>query len=578
MEDDSERHPKRSRFTLSDTASTSPLPPSALLLRERADCVVSELLDAALIGEGLLPSLRHAKQCLMKPNFRSVPASGSIFAQVVESVSLWHMHRLRTTVTGSLKCNLCPGAAGLEHINLGPLKRSGLYRPLTDPFEVFHFDFCNLPEATHRSRSFDCRTIESGEAHAIIIWFEVWMDEAKSIKLSTAVGSSPPRDHWRQCVFFLPQILSVSMNSTVSITAVHDDDSVWFGVESTQDASIPRPINKTIEPPICLCGLHVSHSRSHIALLNDEVFTQAWNNGLQATLARLSDNYKPRIKVFDASESFWIPLLLRPFPCDVLVRKDDHARSELCSMILASDVGPDCESTFQFIDQDADTDSGYDVNLIISDCIYESLGNVWVEQHIIYHWYQKAVIGSSCESIPYRADLRACLIEAPDLWRVHTPVQLVEGIDMSALNAYYTRSVSSVRIWDHQFKTVSSPVTLLTYDLSQPVHSVSNIVTMCAEEVSGTVHGLLLWIDVYISPEHIIYTGLLNDDSSTGCASLLTAPYARWYLQGFLPLDSPAVDHSSPSGSGCITSTKRFDVSASFQDGDSETNISCVVS
>lgn len=52
----------------------------------RADCVVSELLDTAVIGEGVLPSLRHAAEVLLAPNYRCVPAgatAGSIHSLIV---------------------------------------------------------------------------------------------------------------------------------------------------------------------------------------------------------------------------------------------------------------------------------------------------------------------------------------------------------------------------------------------------------------------------------------------------------------------------------------------------------------
>ena len=61
----------------------------------RADCVVSELLDAQLIGEGVLPTLRHAAEVLLAPDYRCVPAAATVWAQVVQCEHFAAMGPLR---------------------------------------------------------------------------------------------------------------------------------------------------------------------------------------------------------------------------------------------------------------------------------------------------------------------------------------------------------------------------------------------------------------------------------------------------------------------------------------------------
>ena len=51
-------------------------------MMERADIVISEILDSALLGEGVLPSLRDAFTRLAKPGALAVPQSATVYGQV----------------------------------------------------------------------------------------------------------------------------------------------------------------------------------------------------------------------------------------------------------------------------------------------------------------------------------------------------------------------------------------------------------------------------------------------------------------------------------------------------------------
>lgn len=51
-------------------------------MMERADIVISEILDSALLGEGVLPSLRDAFTRLAKAGALAVPQSATVYGQV----------------------------------------------------------------------------------------------------------------------------------------------------------------------------------------------------------------------------------------------------------------------------------------------------------------------------------------------------------------------------------------------------------------------------------------------------------------------------------------------------------------
>jgi hypothetical protein len=60
-------------------------------LPRRVDCLLSELLDSTLLGEGIIPTVRDAWKRLLKPGAIVVPAAARIFVQIVESQELASM-------------------------------------------------------------------------------------------------------------------------------------------------------------------------------------------------------------------------------------------------------------------------------------------------------------------------------------------------------------------------------------------------------------------------------------------------------------------------------------------------------
>lgn len=53
-------------------------------LERKADVVVSEILDVGALGEGALPSIRHAAQQLAKPDAKLIPARVKLWGQLIE--------------------------------------------------------------------------------------------------------------------------------------------------------------------------------------------------------------------------------------------------------------------------------------------------------------------------------------------------------------------------------------------------------------------------------------------------------------------------------------------------------------
>ncbi|CAN0572829.1 unnamed protein product, partial [Ectocarpus sp. 12 AP-2014] len=126
------------------------------------------------------------------------------------------------------------------------------FRPLSPSVRIFEFDLMSRdnplpgPEGRRCEVQFPIDTISGGdgEVHAIVCWWRCFMDEDRTIVMSTfplpppkasskfraePPASTPPhRDHWRQSVYLLSRPVQVEAGDTVGAIACHDDNTVWF--------------------------------------------------------------------------------------------------------------------------------------------------------------------------------------------------------------------------------------------------------------------------------------------------------------------------------------------------------------
>ena len=87
-----------SKIKLVHKASTE-MKESGLQASRRVDIIVNELYDTELLGEGVLPTLRHALEHLAVPGCVVVPAAADVVAVLLQSDALYpgyHPTGLRT--------------------------------------------------------------------------------------------------------------------------------------------------------------------------------------------------------------------------------------------------------------------------------------------------------------------------------------------------------------------------------------------------------------------------------------------------------------------------------------------------
>ena len=160
-------------------------------MKERANILVTEVFDTELIGEAAIATFNHAHKFLLTKDCIVVPSEGVMYAQVVNSdvASKWNSLHTIFTRNGelgkfskleppSLSSDAESYSLALHDLQLSQLKPE-LFKPITDPIKVFHFDFnCRdgkpipLREQTVKQGA----VLESGQCDAIFMWWDISMD------------------------------------------------------------------------------------------------------------------------------------------------------------------------------------------------------------------------------------------------------------------------------------------------------------------------------------------------------------------------------------------------------------------
>uniref|UniRef100_A0A7S0VD07 type I protein arginine methyltransferase n=1 Tax=Polytomella parva TaxID=51329 RepID=A0A7S0VD07_9CHLO len=221
---------------------------------EKADVIVTEIFDSQLLGEGMIPSMRHAARRLLKDDGEVIPASGKLFGQLVKSPLLRAMSGLvpgarerpiqtssgpldvsyygieadrrvfaalaaldararvlqdeqsdemydanEIHVDGSRAFNMQYVGDACAHARLYDVpdsqfqstdegegeSKNVLMDPMSDPFEIFHFDWRNPP--MHRHVDLKVPITGSGFVDGMLIWWQLDMDgRLPPLLLSTA--------------------------------------------------------------------------------------------------------------------------------------------------------------------------------------------------------------------------------------------------------------------------------------------------------------------------------------------------------------------------------------------------------
>ena len=190
-------------------------------LPEPADLLISEILDAGLLGEGVIRSFRHACAALIAANAAMIPAGATVYGVLVECPELRRVNPIKEISGFDLgEFDIFRNPVAHRQITLAHEP----HRVLSEPFEIARFDFRHLPNEA-APLPLTIQATADGTAQAVAFWFDLHLDDA--ITLSSAPGSDSK--HWRQAVTFFERDRLVRQGETLPLTVGHTDTHFFFG-------------------------------------------------------------------------------------------------------------------------------------------------------------------------------------------------------------------------------------------------------------------------------------------------------------------------------------------------------------
>ncbi|XP_054856113.1 protein arginine N-methyltransferase 7 [Eublepharis macularius] len=531
----------------------------------RANILITELFDTELIGEGALPSYEHAHRYLVQEGCEAVPHRATVYAQLVESARMWSWNKLfpiRVQMEDGEKAIVplpemegCPGAPSVYDIQLNQVPFKD-FTALSDVVTMFSVDFSKPVSRAPTYFSVKLEPIQSGRAQVVLSWWDIDMDPEGSIKctmapywVQPASEELPWRDHWMQCVYFLPNEETVFRGQKVTLTAFHDDYSVWYKLQKVRSEEAKAEVH--IESPVCQCQAHLLWNRPRFGELNDQARTAQYIQALKEVL-------KPNSICLSVSDGSLLPILACYLGAEQVFTLESSAVSH--SLMKKIFKANHLQDQIKIIEKHPELIISSDledkkVSLLIGEPFFSTSLLPW---HNLYFWYARSAMASHLTSnatiFPQSASLHMMIVEFKDLWRIRSPCGTCEGFDVhimdemikNSLDFRESREAEPHPLWEYPCKSLSDPLKVLTFDFREmvPEHSIGKEGTVNLLR-TGKSHGAVLWMEYNLTSSLSVSTGLVKVSNEKGCCQW--TPHCKQAVYFFSTVSEPETPADCPS-------------------------------
>lgn len=529
----------------------------------RANILVTELFDTELIGEGALPSYEHAHKHLVQEDCEAVPHRATVYAQLVESKRMWSWNKLfpvrvqtglgEQLIIPPSELERCPGAPSVYDIQLNQVSPAD-FSVLSDVLPMFSVDFSKQVSSSAACHSKQFVPLASGQAQVVLSWWDIEMDPEGKIKCTMApfwAQTDPQelqwRDHWMQCVYFLPQEEPIMQGSPRCLVAHHDDYCVWYSLQRTS----PDENNSAYQVrPVCDCQAHLLWNRPRFGEINDQDRTDHYAQALRTMLMPgsiclcVSDGSLLSVLAhhLGAEQVFTVESSVASYRLMKRIFKVNHLEDK----ITVINKRPELLTS-------ADLE-GKKVSLLLGEPFFTTSLLPW---HNLYFWYVRTSVDQHLAPgavvMPQAASLHAVIVEFRDLWRIRSPCGDCEGFDVHimddmikhSLDFRESREAEPHPLWEYPCRSLSEPQQILTFDFQQPIPQ-QPMQSRGVMELRrpGKSHGAVLWMEYQLTPDSTVSTGLMNPAEDKGdCCWNPHCKQAVYFLSATLdpsvPLDGP---------------------------------------
>lgn len=518
------------RIAVVNKASTSLEVPQDM--PRKADILVTEILDSELIGEGVIPTINDAHRRLLSSNVKTIPAAAEVYVQLIESHTLFNTNKLSGFNLPRTFQN-CQGTANAHELQCSQIYPDHI-KLLSEPHKCAELDF-SKPYIHNRSRKESSHqkivsVTQSGKLHAVVMWWNLILHKGGNVTLNMAPSWCQGdlsdgfdwRDHWMQCVYYIPNEIDIQTDDFISVTMHHDDFSVWFDVVPYSTGKLPPSLLMT-QRPMCDCGLHVSWSRETFTLWNSEDVIKKWR-----TICKDLSQREKQVTII--GESSLLPLVMKQTGCDTVA----YMECSQWSKTIISKISQFNNFEINFVESvQKDT-------VVIIDPFWSSNILPW---QVLRIWplFQESEF-SACNVVsPIKLHLKAVVVKFAELWRVRSPVSKIFDINLSKFDdlisdvqcvhkdeqvrKFYQAEPYAMVEYEHSMS--SDIISLRTFDLSDINQKEEQEGSLCGNPQTTSIKlqqeltkemGLVVWMDYQMSEEVTFTTGLKQPQPTTSCS------------------------------------------------------------
>ena len=192
----------------------------------QADILVSEIFSSELLGEHVLPSLEDAKQRLLNPQGKVIPAAGSIMVGLFTGNDI----KRNLMVEDSFGFNL-------QHFNSVVSKKRMIARNdlnielLSDGIEAFNFDFEGGNNFPAQSKALRIPVTKAGRCYGLVQWMKLDMNGDEKVMFENHPSQTSKVSNWQQCAYLFDTPIEVKAGQTVIVSAAHNRAVPWFWLD-----------------------------------------------------------------------------------------------------------------------------------------------------------------------------------------------------------------------------------------------------------------------------------------------------------------------------------------------------------
>lgn len=198
---------------MSGTVTVVGKPSDALRLGEDLDApvdfLVSEIVDCGLIGEGLLPSIRHAREHLLAPDGIMIPKAARLYGRLVHSETIMGLNQVAKADEFDVSRMNVLATRGHFPVRLNTWP----HRLMSEIAPVLEFDLAN-DALEPGERALSLPATANGPVDALVVWFE--LDLGGGITLCNSPENKA--SHWMQGLVPFEAPLSVEAGERVPFT------------------------------------------------------------------------------------------------------------------------------------------------------------------------------------------------------------------------------------------------------------------------------------------------------------------------------------------------------------------------